>query len=282
MIALGALGVDSVTPTHLRVCEVQVDAINRCSALKFTGNAVTDIQDVSALLKGLLTTRKLGGNQKKSSSEFDGMVKGLNSTYGGTCQIYVVGGVVIDGHKSEITTNVDCVIPGGAAYLVATGDPASPTPHSLETCSFGDEMRETCRYVKFSGDAKEDSDEFTKLVGSKGGDRKLADGRSSQGSDSVIMGTDFDMLVQLLNGAYHDECEITVVGLKPEQMTTFVSCSRPGSEAKLAAQGPTHNPVPTALQVCDVRANMKPHKCQMLPLTGDTTKDLPEVEKMVG
>jgi hypothetical protein len=275
LIGMGALGKDRVTASSLRVCEMQVDGIDKCSTLRFTGDAKTDLQDASAFLKGLLTSRKLVTVTQEGPSEFEWMTQTLNATFGFKCQLYVIGGVVVKGRKDEIATAVACTRPGGTAYLAAGGEGASAKARSLEVCMYGAEMNKSCRTAHFTGDEKKDKEEFYKLVGNKSGDdRKLAGG-------SPIVGTDFDMLVELLNGIFENKCETTVVGLRALEMTTVISCTRPGGDAKLAAMGSTENPKPTLLQVCDVGDDMKAHNCHKLKLTGDTTKDLPAAKKML-
>jgi hypothetical protein len=268
---IGDGGEKAAVPKELAVCEIGMDNKSTCSTIEFTGNANQDIKKAEALLKG----------HEVQWNEYDWLVSALNATYGETCQVYTTGG-------GTTTTFVDCTRPGGTAYLVANGSPATGSPKvvSLEVCSYGAMMKEKCRTVKLTGDEARDKSKISKLfaTASGSGRRELdADFTKFTEADLTkftesgpIVGTDYDMLVELLNGAYHNKCEIEAV-----MGATYVTCSRFGGTAMLSVEGSTTKPQSLSLQVCDTGDDMKRHKCQTIDLTGDSTKDLAVAKKMV-
>jgi hypothetical protein len=215
-----------------------------------------------------LRSRSLESEGQPLETEYDLLVSVLNKAYGDTCQAHVAG------TDEEPVTFVYCTRPGGKAYLIAEGDPStgSPVPKIFQVCSDGSEMKEKCETYKFTGKEEKDLKKVSKLL--HGRDRDLV-----TVTDPMIVGTDFDMLEELLNGAYKNKCSHFVTGELPAEPITYVVCSHPGSKAYLRAKGAT-NPVPTKLQVCSEGTEMK--ECETVDLTGDTTMDLPAARKALG
>jgi hypothetical protein len=264
-------------PKTIELCEIGAENKKQCKSLELTGTVRVDLEKAYAFLHGLLTTRSL---TQSKPLPYEWLVQLLNATYGGTCQARVVGTYSKEGHMEGPTTFFDCVRPGSEAVLAVKDN----FPQSLEMCSFGDEMKETCKTVMLSGSPDEDKKKVESLFhsekempSSEAGMGMSSDASSENGH---IVGTDFDMLVELLNGAFHNRCSVRATGMRPSKPSTYVVCHHPGGYATLTSSGTT-NPVPVHFSVCEQGVEMK-GKCDSVDLSGDTTKDIPAVKKVLG
>jgi hypothetical protein len=259
MIADG--GDKDPSPKKLTVCGTGAGGEAACSAVEFTGNAKEDLKSAEALLKG----------REAHWTEYGWLVKSLNSTYEGSCRTYVAG------LKNEPTTFVDCTRPGGAAYLVAKGDAATGLPRValLEICSYGSEMKEKCHTVKFSGDEEKDKEEVSKLFrrSSSDGRRELAPGPIQLGSyppPEATGGSEFDMIVQLLDSSYSGACQ------KENDNTTVVCASSKSIAQLVGVPNQSTSIQPDTLTVCVTSIS-----CKAMNFTGNPTVDLPLAAQLI-
>jgi hypothetical protein len=95
-----------------------------------------------------------------------------------------------------------------------------------------------------------------------------------------VVGTDYDMIVELLNGVYDNNCSVYVTEAPPLLPTTYAYCSEPKGYATMTAGGAT-NQVPKTLVVCHGDAATK-RWCEAIELTGEKAKDLPAAKKILG
>lgn len=265
-------GSSNPIPKVIELCEIGANNKKKCESLELTGTVRVDLEKAYAFLHGLLT-RSL---TQTKPEPYEWLVQLLNSTYGGTCQVRVAGTYSKSGHKEEPTTFFDCVDPGSEAILAVKGN----APQSLEICRFADNMKKTCNTVMLSGTEEKDKKKVNEFMSSERSMPSSDDGVVNAESGGHIVGTDFDMLVELLNGAYHNKCAVHATGLRPAKPSTFVVCTLPGGSATLTSSGTTH-PVPTMFSVCQQGVDMKA-KCHSVHLTGETTKDIPAVKKVLG
>jgi hypothetical protein len=275
-VTMTADGSTNPIPKVIELCEIGADNKKKCESLELTGKVRVDLEKAYAFLHGLVT-RSL---TQSKPEPYEWLVERLNSTYGGTCQVHVAGTYSKGGPMEEPTTFFSCLQPGSEAVLAVKGN----IPQSLDLCSFGDEMKETCKKVMLSGNEEEDKKKVNHLFSSERNVPSNDAGRSMSSSadpeSGHIVGTDFDMLVELLNGAFHNKCSVRVTGMRPAEPLTFVVCRHPGGYATLTSNGAT-NPVPTKFSVCQQGVDMQ-GKCDSADLTGDTTTDIPAVKKVLG
>jgi hypothetical protein len=202
-----------------------------------------------------VTCEATGGGLRKPSStrslkqtDFYALVDLLNNNYDSSC--------AESGGKNLV---VNCKISGGQASLTGERDTlrSEPTPTALKVCSYGDNMKQTCQQIKFTGDLKMDM--------------KKAETLLSQGK---VM-TDYDMLVELLEERYDDQCEV-----ESTEDTTTVVCTMPGGEAHLTATG-TVNPIPQKLESWGYGAFMVKCCYEATELTGQKLHDIPAARKQL-
>lgn len=245
-------------PKRLRVCEYGSDMKETCHRVRFTGDEQKDLKKAKELIDG---HRHLS----ESSSFYDEILAVLEQTFDHRCQVKTTG-------FGKAETLVSCVRPGAEVHFTSEGTPAggNPTPLSVKLCSIGSEMKETCKTLTFASGVAEDIEEV----------KRFLDGRIRTLSNPPIVGTDYQMLVQLLNGVYDDNCHVYTTGAGNQAPKVSVACTRAGGEAVLSAVGATE-PNPKSLQVCEVGANMK-KTCRSISLNGQTEHDLPAARTLLG
>jgi hypothetical protein len=197
----------------------------------------------------------------QGETEFQQLKSLLQSHYDGEgeCRQRVVG-------MGARVTVVECTRPGGTAYLQADGAPPGAAPQLLKVCSIGSGGSTSCGKVRFRGNAEKDIERATQLLNGRSPPRTV---------------TDYDALVELLNGEFGSSCQTsTSSGIVSN---TTVACTRPGGNATLTAtSGDAYPPqiVPQTLTACMFGSDMAA-ACQTIELTGDKKQDMKSARSLL-
>jgi hypothetical protein len=223
-----------------------------CNTIELTGDPTTDIPAATKLLSSMSTPSSGRRELQGAPSDFDQLLQLLS------------GAFTVCSAQEDVVVQVSCS--GGSDSSSATlkgfsAQLGSITPVSLEVCA----SASSCNTIELSGDPETDIPAATKLLS---GPSAPSNGRRElQGT-----GTDYDQLVQLLDGAF-TQCET-----QEDDVVVQVSClgaSGSSSATLTASVYPDGSFNPFSLEVCS------PGGCNTIKLTGVAATDIPAAKKLL-
>ena len=169
---------------------------------------------------------------RRLNAEFNEIEKVLNKRY-----------EICNTMATMSSVTIECANAGGSATLKGSGVGKQAVPETLEVCSIGAYMKETCETLYFETLNRDDYSDAVESFLAGGSDRRLK--------------SEFNDIEKLLNKRY-ENCNTMAT-----MSSVTIECTNAGGSATLKGQGAGKNAVPVSLKVCSIGAYTK-ETCETL------------------